>query len=118
MGEINNNENQFCIDELNEHQKIVFKRSAGKLLSESPGALSDFYTVLPSSVSRYDENKYFLVLGLACRYSDCAIKPYQQILRLARLSEANDNGPLDRRIDALMTTAWNDEDGLLALKLS
>lgn len=114
----NTNKQLFCIDELDEQERIVFKRSAGKLLSESTGALSKFYRVLPPGVARYDENKYFLVLCLACKYDACEMKPYQQILRIARSAEADNNGPLDRRIDALMTTAWNDEDGLLALKIT
>lgn len=112
------NESKFNIDELTDREKIIFRRASGRMLADAPNALTQFYRILPEDVSKSCENKYFTVLCLACKYDKGTKTSFQQILNMARITEGDNAASLDRRIDALMTTSWNDEDGLLAVKLS
>ncbi|MCI2153557.1 MAG: type I-E CRISPR-associated protein Cse2/CasB [Solobacterium sp.] len=107
----------FDLTGINEKSKILFRRSAGKMLNDCPSAMAAFYSMLPSGIAERDENRYFFVLCLACKQEEKNhTLPAEQILRLAR-ADNNSRDSIDHRIDSLMTTDWNDQNGLLALKM-
>lgn len=111
----------FDVSTFNTRQIVLFKRCAGTMLSDSPYVLGEFFRVKPYNVAQYNENKYFTVLCLACIYGNSKEKPkisFEQLLKNARIAQKDNKEAIDRRIDVLMSTAWNDEDGLLTLKLT
>lgn len=116
----------FNLEGLTDRQKIVFKREAGKSLTDSVSVLGEFYRIKPPFVKQYEEQIYFAVLCLACKYedSDKQIKPLEQIIRSAREAgiksgEASDGtSSMDRRIDKLMSSSIADGTNLFLHKLT
>lgn len=107
----------FELSEIDEKSKILFRRSAGKMLNDCPSAMTAFYRVLPSEIAERDENMYFFVLCLACLQEGKSNPiPLEQILRMAR-EDKDRRDAMDHRIDSLMTIDWNDQNGLLAMKM-
>ena len=52
----------FNLEGLTDRQKIVFKREAGKSLTDSVSVLGEFYRIKPPFVKQYEEQIYFAVL--------------------------------------------------------
>lgn len=102
---------------IDEKSKIIFRRSAGKMINDCPSAMPVFYRILPSNISEWDENKFFFAICLSCLYEDHGRAiPFETMLKMS-LNDEDSREAMERRIDSMMTADWNDKDGILALKM-
>lgn len=107
------------VDELDEHSRILLRRSCGKTLEDSGAdAMRAFYQALPRSVKKYEEEKWFLAACVHCLWDrGAAGEPMAQaVAELMKTSEGGTAG-LQKRFVTMLDTSWED-DGFLAGKIA
>ena len=109
-----------CSDKLEKKDRVLFKRSCGAMLSEANGkTLTVFYRLLPATVNRYEEDRWFLALCIHCLWDEgdnARRKPMEQQISLMNVREKLTDS-FEHRLTALLDTPWND-DGYLNQKLT
>lgn len=113
-----------AIEGLSEKQKILFRRSVGKMVSElDANTLMCFYRILPENVTRWKENRYLFAAQIHCLWKDEEQKRMSLIEALTSIKQKADlkqsdkhfSESFEKRIVILMDQPW-DEDGFFANK--
>ncbi len=107
-------------DRLEKKDRVLLKRSCGAMLSEADGkTLTVFYRLLPGTVNRYEEDKWFLALCVHCLWDEddnARRRPMEQQISLMNTREKLTDS-FEHRLTTLLDTPWND-DGYLNQKLT
>lgn len=109
--------NEFQLPDLTRANRATLKRCAGKTLSQSPKALSLFYTLKPAEIRPGNEEKYFAVLCIASMWDPDErerVLPFAECMKRMR----KDQPSFDKRMEHLLSTSWSDEDGFLSGKIA
>ena len=98
-------------------ERSAFKRAAGQTIAQSQRTLGMFYAKKPYSVSQWDEEAFFAALCMACLWKDDQrgrVLPMEQCLAIIA-----ENDSLKRRVNNVLDTAWDPENGnMLSVKLA
>ena len=107
-------------DRLEKKDRVLLKRSCGAMLSDADGkTLTVFYRLLPGTVNRYEEDKWFLALCVHCLWDEddnSRRRPMEQQISLMNIREKLTDS-FEHRLTTLLDTPWND-DGYLNQKLT
>ena len=107
------------LNSLGNGERAALRRETGVRLQEADSAaLAAFYRCLPSTVSRYDEDKWFAIACFRCLWDAGTDdgEPFEKIVaKLIRQGELSDS--TRHRVETLLDTQW-DADGYMLTKLS
>lgn len=110
------------VKRLSTGQQASLKRSAGRTLREADAAaLQAFFTAVPPQKPYNREKAFAVVCGICLWKSEQRnnTKPFAECMHILRLQKGTDGcDGLDARFRNLIDTAWNDDDGYMAAKLT
>jgi CRISPR type I-E-associated protein CasB/Cse2 len=104
------------VNTLGKGEKTALKRSLGQTLSQADGtAVAAFYRALPSSVSQWEEEAFFLTATCICFWKDDNLPQRSFVDCLSIIGR--DIGSMDKRVIALLDTEWNEHDSYFVGKI-
>lgn len=110
------------VGRLSAGQQASLKRAAGRPLREADAAaLQAFFTAVPPQKPYEREKAFAVVCGICLWKSEqrSNTMPFAECMHLLRLKKGADGcDGLDARFRNLIDTAWNDDDGYMAAKLT
>lgn len=104
------------LGELTTGERAVLKRNAGRCFDDARGAtMAAFYRALPLGISSRQEGIWYAIATMCCIYS--ADNANKGIAFERAMLKVKNSDSFDTRVRSILDTAWDDNDGILGLKL-